>query len=131
MLDVIDEIWIPPYEGRAVYLRAGQELRLIDVEGKQVGDFVCFRADDPEEFVSPVHMRACLSRLRLKTGDFLYSNRRRPLMRLVEDRVGRHDFLFPACDRYRYEVDFGVKNHPNCRDNLLDALRAAGRPSGF
>ncbi|WP_150269265.1 DUF1989 domain-containing protein [Paenibacillus tepidiphilus] len=123
---IIEEITVPPYEGRSARIRKGQTLYIIDVEGKQVGDFVCFNADDPEEHVSPVHMRSSLSSIRLKPGDGLYSNRRRPLMQLTRDTVGKHDFFFPACDYYRYKVDFGLEEHPNCHDNLQKALRQYG-----
>lgn len=91
---LIEEIRVPAYEGRSALVRKGQTLYIIDVEGKQVGDFVCFNAMDPDEHVSPVHMRASLSSIRLKTGDGLYSNRRQPLMQLTQDTVGRHDFFF-------------------------------------
>ncbi|MRN56406.1 DUF1989 domain-containing protein [Paenibacillus monticola] len=119
---VIEEIIVPAYEGRSARVRKGQTLYIIDVEGKQVGDFVCFNAENPEEHVSPIHMRSSLSSIRLKQGDGLYSNYRRPLMQLAHDTVGRHDFFFPACDYYRYKVDFGLEEHPNCHDNLQKAL---------
>lgn len=118
-----EEFIIPPYEGRSAFLRKGEELIIIDMDGKQVGDFVCFNHSDPSEYVSPVHMRASLSSIRLKIGDYLYSNRRRPLMQLVEDTVGKHDFFFPACDYYRYKMDFNQEEHPNCHDNLQMALK--------
>jgi uncharacterized protein YcgI (DUF1989 family) len=118
-----EEIWIPPYAAQSALVHEGEELCIIDVEGKQVGDFVCFNYQNPAEYVSPVHMRACLSSIRLKEGDYLYSNFRRPLMQLVKDTVGRHDFFFPACDYYRYKVDFGLEDHPNCHDNLKNALK--------
>lgn len=121
-----EEIVIPPYAGRSVLVRAGEELVIIDVDGKQVGDFVCFNYNNPEEHVSPVHMRASLSSIRLKEGDYLYSNQRRPLMTLVKDTVGRHDFFFPACDYWRYKVDFNLEDHPNCHDNLREALSKWG-----
>ncbi|MCQ6265337.1 urea carboxylase-associated family protein [Fictibacillus sp. WQ 8-8] len=117
-----EEIIIPPYEARSMLVKAGEELVIIDMEGKQVGDFVCFSLKDHNEHVSPVHMRASLSSIRLKEGDFLYSNRRRPLMQLLQDTVGKHDFFFPACDYYRYKVDFHLEDHPNCHDNLNRAL---------
>lgn len=118
-----EEIFIPAYEGRSVRLSKGEHLLIIDVEGKQVGDFVCFNWHDSTEHVSPVHMRASLSSIRLQVGDSLYSNRRRPLMKLIHDTVGKHDFFFPACDYYRYKVDFGLEDHPNCHDNLKSALK--------
>ncbi|WP_430784561.1 DUF1989 domain-containing protein [Virgibacillus flavescens] len=120
------EIIIPPYEGRSAVLMPGEELVIIDVDGKQVGDFVCFNRHDPKEFVSPVHMRASLSSIRLKAGDSLFSNRRRPIMRFMEDTVGKHDFFFPACDYYRYKVDYDSEDHPNCHDNLKKALELHG-----
>ncbi|RAL22730.1 aminomethyltransferase [Thermoflavimicrobium daqui] len=113
---------VPGYEGRATRIRKGERLCIIDIEGKQVGDFICFNLNDLTEHVSPVHMRTCLSSIRLKEGDYLYSNRRRPLMQLVKDTVGRHDFFFAACDYYRYKIDFGLEDHPNCHDNLTKAI---------
>lgn len=118
----VEEVVIPPYKGRATRVKRGQHLILVDMDGKQVGDFVGFNENDAGEWVSPVHMRASLASIRLRVGDYLYSNRRRPLMRLVRDTVGVHDFFFPACDYWRYKVDFGMEDHPNCHDNLMEAL---------
>lgn len=126
MKPIRERVLISPYSGAGLRVHAGEELCIIDVEGKQVSDFICLNADDLEEYVSPVHMRSSLSSIRLKVGDYLYSNRRDPLMQLVEDTVGKHDFFFPACDYYRYKVDFNVENHPNCHDNLVMALRILG-----
>lgn len=124
--EILEEIYIPPYEGRSATLKPGEELLIIDVEGKQVGDFICFNRRNPDEFVSPAHMRASLSSIRLQIGDGLYSNKRRPLMTFIEDTVGKHDFFFPACDYYRYKVDFNMEDHPNCHDNLKHALTSHG-----
>lgn len=126
MANLIDRVFIPAYCGGATRVMAGQRLYLIDVEGQQVSDFVCFNLKDHSEHVSPVHMRSSLSSIRLKVGDYLFSNRREHMMRLVADTVGVHDFFFPACDYYRYKVDFGVEDHPNCHDNLLGALAEQG-----
>ncbi|MBP8640901.1 MAG: urea carboxylase-associated family protein [Oscillospiraceae bacterium] len=122
MATLIEKIIIPPYSAASLTVDKGQTLRITDVEGKQVGDFICYNAEDLSEYVSPVHMRSSLSSIRLKIGDFLYSNRRNHLMQFTADTVGKHDFFFPACDYYRYKVDFGVENHPNCHDNLCKAL---------
>ncbi|MFT8361987.1 MAG: urea carboxylase-associated family protein [Sporolactobacillus sp.] len=119
-------ILIPAYEGRGTTVKKGEELCIIDVEGKQVSDFICYRAADLGEYVSPVHMRSLLNSIRLREGDYLYSNKRRPLMQLIADTVGKHDFFFHACDTLRYSVDFGIENHPNCKDNLIAALNELG-----
>jgi uncharacterized protein YcgI (DUF1989 family) len=117
-----ETIFIPAYEGRSAFVKKGQQIRIVDVEGKQVSDFICYKKNDLSEHVSPVHMRSLLSSIRLRIGDYLYTNYRNPLMQLVEDTVGTHDFFFHACDELRYKIDFGIENHPNCKDNLINAL---------
>src|SRR5690625_3874430 len=121
-----EETFIPPSAGRVAVRRPGEALIIIDVEGKHVGDFVCFDTNNTEEYVSPVHRSASLIIIRLQIGDGLYSNKRRPLMTCVEDTVGKHDFFFPACDYYRYKVDYNLEDHPNCHDNLKQALTSQG-----
>lgn len=117
---------IPARQGRAFHLAQGEYLRLIDVEGRQVADFLAYVAGDPGEWLSPSHTRAGLGRLFPTVGQTLLSNRRRPLLTLVADSVGRHDTLYPPCDAVRYSRDFGVAGHANCETNLRTALAAAG-----
>ncbi len=59
----------------------------------------------------------------------LATNRRRPILTLVEDTSpGIHDTLMAACDLFRY-TNFGVKDyHDNCADNLRMAMMAIGVP---
>lgn len=55
-----------------------------------------------------------------------YSEGAAPLLTLIEDNSPcPHDMLLPACNAGLYERA-GLPNHPNCRDNLLQALREAG-----
>ena len=55
------------------------------------------------------------------------TNRRRPILTLVEDTSGcAHDTLMAPCDRERYGL-LGVKgHHDNCRDNLHAGLEELG-----
>jgi uncharacterized protein YcgI (DUF1989 family) len=46
---------IPKGTAKAVTLREGQTPRIINVEGKQVADFIAFNAEDMTEFSSPIH----------------------------------------------------------------------------
>ena len=57
-------------------------------------------------------------------GNSLFTNHREPILDLVEDTVGVHDFLAAACDPYRYRRDFGVEDHRSCRMNFVEALAA-------
>jgi uncharacterized protein YcgI (DUF1989 family) len=118
----VQEILVPAQHGRAFEVLAGQRMTVIDVEGKQVGDLCALSADDHEEYMFLPPTRLAISRIPFRIGDALMTNRRRPLFRLVEDDVRTHDIWFGTCDRYRYETEFGLLGHRNCRDNLIEAL---------
>ncbi|MGH7611744.1 MAG: DUF1989 domain-containing protein [Candidatus Dormibacteria bacterium] len=118
----VEEVVVPARSARALVLRSGQRLEIVDVEGEQVADLVAFPPDGDGEWLSPSHTRGGLQSLRLRVDGLLLSNRRRPLLRVVEDQVGVHDLLFAMCDEARYRLDYGIPDHPNCRDNLAQAL---------
>lgn len=66
-------------------------------------------------------------RLFLQVDDTLVTNRRRPILTLVEDTSpGVHDMLIAACDAHRYRQLGAQGHHDNCADNLASALRELG-----
>jgi uncharacterized protein YcgI (DUF1989 family) len=116
-------ITIPARKGKAVLLTKGQHVRVINTHGQQVIDTWAFNRADLTEFMSMEHARASLSRIMARVGDRLVTNRRRPILTLVEDTSpGIHDTLIAACDRYRYELLGCTSYHDNCTDNLAAAL---------
>lgn len=119
--------WVPARSGKALMVNAGQTVKVINTHGQQVVDSWAFARSDLTEFMSMEHTRATLSRIIPKVGDALVTNRRRPILTIVEDITpGIHDTLIAACDRYRYEL-LGCKGyHDNCTDNLGAALAALG-----
>ncbi len=117
-----ERIAVPAATARAVTLRAGQRLRIVNVHGKQVADFIAFNAGNLDESLSTLHTLVSLKRLFPTRGDQLRTNRRRPMVEITRDDTGRHDLLIAACDPWRYEMDFGVRGHRSCSDNFLEAL---------
>jgi uncharacterized protein len=117
---------VPARSGVAIEVRAGDLLRVIDVEGKQVADFFAFNAHDLEEALSPTHTRTQNLGLRLQPGAKLYTNLRRPMFELVHDTVGVHDLVIAPCDRQRYIDGFNMPEHANCRQNCADAMAPYG-----
>jgi hypothetical protein len=113
---------VPGGTARAVRVPAGGTLRIVNVAGKQVADFIAFNAADLTEALSTVHTIVSLGKLFPTAGDRLRTNRRRPMLEITRDDTGRHDMLIAACDPWRYEYDFGVKDHRSCSDNFLEAL---------
>ena len=117
---------VRPGEGYGVEVKTDQFVQIIAVEGQQVCDFVAVALGDPAERLSTGVTRAKNSTIMLQTGMTLYSNRRNPMFEIVEDTVGRHDVLFAACDPRRYQDDFGLEGHANCREALTAALAPFG-----
>jgi uncharacterized protein YcgI (DUF1989 family) len=128
MPDRTREFVIPAGEARCWRMSPGERSTIAQTEGHQVGDLIAFDAADLTEVLSPSHTRRCLASWRIKKGQSLFSNRRREMLDLVEDTVGVHDILAPACDPYRYRRDFGVENHRSCRANFVEALVPHGIP---
>ncbi len=118
---------VPARQGRAVALKAGQSIKIINTHGHQVVDTWAFNADDLNEFLSMEHMRAAIDRIRPKPGDRLVTNKRRPILTLVEDTSpGIHDTFIAACDIYRYQGLGVTAYHDNCADNLRSGLAGLG-----
>ena len=46
---IVEDTVVPAREPWSRVLAQGQMLRLIDLEGKQAVDFLCYNADDPED----------------------------------------------------------------------------------
>ena len=122
-----DTIRIPERSGTAFDLRAGDMLTVIDPEGEQVADLLAFNAADTDEVISSGRTLDYAEKIYLTAGDTLYSNRSTPLLDIVEDTVGRHDFLLTPCsaDTFRhFYPDQPV--HRGCFGNLAAALSPYG-----
>jgi hypothetical protein len=120
-------IEIPARKGKAERLRKGQRVKVINTTGQQVVDTWAFNAEDMGEFMSMEHSRVAIGRIIPGIGDTFVTNRRRPILTLVEDTSGGvHDTLFAACDRWRYEMLGCAEYHDNCTDNLTAAVAELG-----
>ncbi|TFF23132.1 urea carboxylase-associated family protein [Jiella endophytica] len=118
---------IPARRGKAHRVAKGETVRVINTHGEQVIDTWAFNAEDLTEFMSMEHSRAHMLKIIPVVGDILRTNRRRPILTLVEDTSGGiHDTIIAACDRHRYAF-LGVEgHHDNCEDNLHAAMREIG-----
>lgn len=100
---------------------------MIDPEGEQVADLLAFNAHDIGESISSGRTLDYASRIYLTTGDPLYSNRSNVMLDIVEDRVGRHDFLLTPCSKDTFRIIYGDADpHQGCFGNLAAALAPHG-----
>jgi uncharacterized protein len=100
---------------------------VIDPQGEQVSDMLAFSADDVGEVISSGRSLDYASKLYLTTGDNLYSNRSRVMLKIIDDSVGRHDFLLTPCSRDTFIIIYGDQEpHQGCFGNLAEALAPYG-----
>ena len=109
-------------------VRAGQLLRIVDLEGNQAVDTLFYNAADSAEHYSATDTIRVQGNIYLGTGSVLMTNRSRPLLRIVDDTCGRHDTLGGACSAESNTVRYALeKRHMhNCRDSFLLALAREG-----
>jgi uncharacterized protein YcgI (DUF1989 family) len=113
--------------GKAIPLRKGMAIKLVNTFGGQVVDTWALNRLDTSEYLSVEHTRRMLYRLFPEKGDTLYSNRRTPMLVLEDDTSpGLHDMLLACCDKWLYKSYGCPPGHANCRDNYLNALFDAG-----
>jgi uncharacterized protein YcgI (DUF1989 family) len=118
---------IPPRSGVAFTLQSGETLKVIDPEGEQVGDLLAFNRQDNREAISSGRTFDYANRIYLTKGDPLYSNRSNVMLRIVEDTVGRHDFLLTPCSKEMFRIIYGDAHpHQGCFGNLAAALEPYG-----
>lgn len=118
---------IAPRSGVGFTLNKGQRLTVIDPQGEQVADLVAFDLADKREVISSGRSLDYASKLYLTTGDPIYSNRSNIMLWIVEDTVGRHDFLLTPCSRDTFRIIYGDEHpHHGCFGNLEQALKPYG-----
>lgn len=118
---------IPPRSGVAFELARGQRLRVIDPEDEQVADLPAHNRQDIGEALSSGHSLDYASCVYLTTRHAPYPNRSTVLLRIVEDMVGRHDFLPTPCSAEIFRIFYGDEQpHRGCFGNPAAALSPYG-----
>ena len=92
-----------------------------------MADLAAFCREDVDEVISSGRTLDYASRIYLTTGDPIYSNRSKVLLRIVNDTVGRHDFLLTPCSADTFRIIYGDRHpHQGCFGNLAAALAPYG-----
>ncbi len=112
-----------PWSGVVLH---GQTLRIVDLEGQQGVDFLCYNAQRPEERYHAPNTLKKARTLRLTTGHALYSDVARPMFTIAADTCGFHDTIGGCCSEPSNLMLYGVAGVPGCRENFLRALSGFG-----
>ena len=123
---VIEEMVIPAEGTWSRVMAPGEVLRIVDVEGKQAVDFLCYNARNFEERYNAADTMKYAKTIFLTKGHGVYSDMGNRLFTIVEDTCGRHDTIGGCCSAESNELRYGVKGTPSCRANFLKALAPYG-----
>lgn len=123
---IIEDTIVPARASWSARIAEGNMLRLVDLEGQQAIDFLCFNAGDPSERYSATNTIKVPCNIYIGEGSVLRSCLARPLMTVVADTCGQHDTIFGCCS---YEIDivrYGRAGPENCRRNFERELEKHG-----
>lgn len=113
--------------GTAFKLKKGQKLKVIDPQGEQVSDMVLFNAVDLREKISSGKTLDFEETILITQGHYLWSNRSKKMMKILEDTNGRNDFLLAPCSPETFKIMYNNPDyHPSCFENLYTNLEKFG-----
>ena len=124
--EVLEETVVRPGGDWARIVRSGERLRIVDLEGKQAVDFLCYNAESPEERYSAADTMKYAGTIFLTAGHGVYSDMGRRLFTIVADTCGRHDTIGGCCSAESNVKRYGTPGTANCRDTFLRALARFG-----
>ena len=110
-------------------VRAGETLRIIDLEGNQAVDFLLYATDDDAERYSAQDTVAAQANIFLRAGSVLLSSEGRPMMTITGTSVEYHDTIGGACSCESNSLRYGhhTRAQHSCVDNFLEANLREGR----
>ena len=122
---ILDEI-VPARQPWGRVIEKGEILRIVDLEGQQAVDFLCYDAADPKDRYSAMNTVKLQGNVYVKKGTVLYSEFGKPLFTVIEDTCGYHDSIAGCCSEASNFIRYGVRGEPNCYDNFLAILAKFG-----
>jgi urea carboxylase-associated protein 1 len=105
---------------------AGHHFRIIDLEGQQAVDFLCYDQANEENRYNAANTIKVARTVYVGKGCKLYSDLGDVLMTVVEDTVGFHDTIGGCCSTEFNYRRYGIKDTPSCRRNFIAALAEHG-----
>lgn len=105
-------------------IKAGETIRIIDLEGNQAADTLFYNAKDPAERYSACDTIREQGALYLTAGTVLKTNLNRDLLEIVADTCGRHDTVGGACSTESNTVRYDLEKRcmHACRDSWMLAI---------
>lgn len=109
-------------------LKTGQVLTIVDLDGNQAVDFLCYDAQDTSRAYSFQTTLQEQQSVYLTTGSILRSNEGDALLTVVANDVARQDTLGGACSKESNTLRYGHHTYSQhaCADNFMIELSRYG-----
>jgi uncharacterized protein len=127
---ILEDKIVHPGEPWGRLMKKGQRLKIVDLEGRQAVDFLCYNAADPRDRYNAANTIKLGASIFLGKGSRLWSDRATHLMTILDDTCGKHDTIGGCCSAEMNELRYQVKGTRNCRDTFEEALSAFGLGRG-
>lgn len=136
LADPVLDLRVHTQTAESFFVKAGDYIQIMDVDGRQCTDFECFSArkldKGIEHALDVTTTRTLMGHAYPMPGLHAkyYDQEMLPLVEVVQDTCGRHDAFALACSAKYYD-DIGYPGHINCSDNFNTALEkynVSGRP---
>ncbi|OQM76207.1 DUF1989 domain-containing protein [Manganibacter manganicus] len=131
LADPVLDLRVKSATAEAYFVKAGDYIQIIDVDGRQCTDFQCFSArklDKGRDLALDVTAtRSVMGHAYPMPGLHAkyFDQDFEPLVEVVQDTCGRHDAFALACFAKYYD-DIGYPGHANCSTNFNGALSSYG-----
>jgi hypothetical protein len=122
---VCDDI-VPARAGWSRTIERGQVLRLVDLEGRQAVDFLCYSAADAEDRYAAADTMKINGNIFIGKGTVIYSVNCNAMFTVVADTCGRHDTIGGCCSKALNARRYRKPDDWSCRDNFLRELGRYG-----
>ncbi len=125
--DILEDTVIAARSSWSRIVRAGEMLRIIDLEGKQAVDFLCWNANDLEDrYAAADTMKINQTGIFITKGTTLFSVGLTPLFTITEDSCGFHDTIGGCCSAELNKFRYDVEKQTGCRENFLFEMKKYG-----
>ena len=102
-MNILTDEVVPARKGGAWVVKEGQHIKVTDIEGGAIGDFVSFNANNLKERFSQARTKADQGKFLISTGDHLYTRDNNVLLTIAEDTYGTHDLQYGMCSAWVFE----------------------------
>ncbi len=119
---IVDEI-VPARQPWGARIAAKDVLTIIDLEGQQAVDFLCYDGADLHDRYSATNTVKVRGNIFIGLGSVLYSDSGAALMTVIEDTVGRHDTVYGCCSNPNNFLRYGVHTTESCYTNFEMILK--------